>query len=122
MDAGGVFAERVGIELGALEGLAGWVADAGSGAADECDGVVAAALEPGEDNEAEEVAEVEALGGGVEAAVDFDGAGGNGVVKVGAREGLEEAALLEDFDDVVAPRGLGLQLRKGGDGLDGGGG
>lgn len=94
MDAGGVFAERVGIELGALEGLAGWVADAGSGAADECDGVVAAALEPGEDNEAEEVAEVEALGGGVEAAVDFDGAGGNGVVKVGAREGLEEAALL----------------------------
>lgn len=75
---------------------------------------MAAALEPGKDNEAEEVAKVEALGGGVEAAVDFDGAGGNGVVDSGASDGLEETALLEDFDDVTAPRGLKLRLQLSG--------
>lgn len=106
----GVLFECGGVELGSLEGLAGGVADAGGGAADEGEGSVAAAAEPGEDDEAEEVAEVEALGGGVEAAVDPEGGiswvrgcGPEGGV-VGC--GVEEAALFEDFDDVAAEQRL----------------
>lgn len=110
MDSDGVLLKRASVELGSFYGLAGGVTDTGGGATDEGNSMVAAALEPGEHDKAEKVTEVEALSGGVEAAVDLDGAGRNGVIEIGAREGLEEAALLEDVDDVAAARGRGLRL------------
>ena len=74
-------------------------------------------MDPGEDDEAEEVVEVERLSGGVEIIVNFEAVGGGNddgsVVEVRAGQGFDEAALLEDFDDVVVVvkarrRGLGL--------------
>ena len=55
-----------------LEGLAKGVSDASSGAADKGDELVAETVEPGEDDEAEEVAKVERLSGGVETQVNFE--------------------------------------------------
>ena len=78
LNAEGVAAERVEVEVevevevGTLKGLAGGVADVSGGSVDEGDGLVAEAVEPGEDDEAEEVAEVERLSGGVETAVNFE--------------------------------------------------
>ena len=51
-----------------LEGLVGGVSDASGGVADEGDGLVAEAVEPGEDGKAE----VERLSGGVETTVNFE--------------------------------------------------
>ena len=70
LNAEGVAAERVEVET--LEGLAGGVFDASDGVADKGDelgdGLVAKAVEPREDDEAE----VERLSGGVETAVNFE--------------------------------------------------
>ena len=66
LNAEGVAAERVEVEM--LEGLAGGVSDASGGVADKGDGLVAEAVELGEDDEAE----VERLSGGVETAVNFE--------------------------------------------------
>ena len=66
LNAEGVAAERVEVET--LEGLAGGVSDASGGVADKGDGLVAEAVEPGKDDEAE----VERLSGGVETAVNFE--------------------------------------------------
>ena len=70
LNAEGVAAERVEVEVevGTLKGLAGGVADESGGSVDEGDGLVAEAVEPGEDDEAE----VERLSGGVETAVNFE--------------------------------------------------
>lgn len=69
------------------------------------------ALEPREDDYAEKVAEVQAFGSWIEAAVNFDrtktGIGTYGPeILVG--DGLDEAALLEDIDD-VGGLGRGIQ-------------
>ena len=72
LNAEGVAAERVEVEVGKLEGLTGGVADASGGTADEFHGLVAKAMDPREDDEAEEVVEVERLSGGVEITVNFE--------------------------------------------------
>ena len=91
-----------GVKFGSFEGFPGGVADERGGAADERDSAVAAAAEPGEDDEAEEVAEVEGLRGGVEAAVDLEGCRceARAAERV-AGDGLNQTALFEDSDDVV---------------------
>ena len=66
LNANGVVAERVEVET--LEGLAGGVSEASGGVADKGDGLVAEAVEPGEDDKAE----VERLSGGVETAINFE--------------------------------------------------
>ena len=66
LNAEGVAAERVEVET--LEGLVGGVSNASGGVADEGDGLVAEAVEPGEDDKAE----VERLSGGVETAINFE--------------------------------------------------
>ena len=76
MNAEGVAAERVKVEVGMLEGLAGGITDVSGGATDEFHELVAEAMDPGEDDEAEEVVEVERLSGGVEIAVNFEAEGG----------------------------------------------
>ena len=82
--------ERVEVKVGTLEGLARGVSNASSSAANEGNKLVAKTMELGEDDEAEEVAEVERLRGGVETTVNFEswgGGGGNsgdGVVEVRA--------------------------------------
>ena len=72
LNAKGVAAEKVEVEVGTLEGLARGVSDASSGAVDKGDGLVAETVEPREDDEAEEVAKVERLSGGVETQVNFE--------------------------------------------------
>ena len=69
-------AERVKVEVKTLEGLVGVVADASGGAADEFHELVAEAMNPRKDDEAEEVVKVERLSGGVEIAVNFEVEGG----------------------------------------------
>nr|POF26593.1 hypothetical protein CFP56_70298 [Quercus suber] len=66
LNAEGVASKRVEVEVGTLEGLVGGVAN------DEGHELVAEAVDPGEDDEAEEVAKVERLSGGVETAVNFE--------------------------------------------------
>lgn len=102
-------------ELGALGTLARGVADAARGATDERDGGVATPAEPGERDEAEEVAEMQALGGGVEAAVNLEVPG----TRFGERlrgGGLDEPSLHEHVHD-AGRRGAG-----GGSGSGSGGG
>jgi len=113
LDGVGVGFDGGDVELGALGALAGRVPDAARGAADERDGGVAAPAEPGERDEAEEVAEVEALGGGVEAAVHLKLPGARRRECLRGR-GLDEAALPEHVHDAAR--------RGGGDGRGGGGG
>ena len=64
--------ERVEVEVRTLEGLTGGVADVSGGTADEFHRLVAEAVDPGEDDEAEEVVEVERLSGGVEITINFE--------------------------------------------------
>jgi len=59
-----------------------------------------AAVEPGQYDDAEEVAEVQRLRGGVEAAVDLDRRGAR-VPKRVAGDGLDQTAFFEDFNDVA---------------------
>ena len=66
---------------------------------------MAAAAEPGEDNQAEEVAQVEALGGGIEAAVDFEGLGGARGAEIGAGDRIHQTPLLQNFDNIGAVKG-----------------
>ena len=73
LNAKGVAAKRVKVEVGTLEGLAEGVADANVGTTDEGDRLVVEAMEPRKDNEVEKVAEVERLSNGVETAVNFKG-------------------------------------------------
>lgn len=77
---------------------------------------MAAALEPGEDDEAEEVPKVQAFSRRVEAAVDFKGAharvGARGPDSF-ARDGLNEAPLLEDAHHVWDPSS-GVQVPSSG--------
>ena len=91
-----------GIKFGSFEGFPGGVTDSRGGSANERDGAVAAATEPGEHDEAEEVAEVEGLRGGVEAAVDLEGwwCEARAAERV-AGDGLDQTTLFEDSDDVV---------------------
>ena len=88
LNAEGVAAERVKVEVRMLEGLVGGITDVSGGAADEFHELVAEAMDPGEDNEAEEVVEVERLSGGVKIAVNFKAGGGgnngNSVMEVRA--------------------------------------
>ena len=72
LNAKGVAVERVEVKVGTLEGLARGVSNASSSAADEGNRLVAKMMELGEDDEAEEVAEVERLRGGVETTVNFE--------------------------------------------------
>lgn len=71
-DSVGVGLDGGEVELGPLGALSRGVTDTAGGAADERDGVVTAAAEPGEHDEPEEVPEVEALRRGVEAAVRLE--------------------------------------------------
>lgn len=64
--------------------------------------------EPGEDDDANEVAEVEAGGGGVEAAVGFE-EGRRGGFEGSGSKGVEEAPLFEDLDYVVGCGGAGVK-------------
>ena len=73
LNAKGVAAKRVKVEVGTLEGLAGGVTDANGGTTDEGDRLVVEAMEPRKDDKVEEVAEVERLSNGVETAVNFEG-------------------------------------------------
>ena len=73
LNAKGVAAKRVKVEVGMLEGLARGVADANGGTTDEGDRLVVEAMEPRKDDEVKEVAEVERLSNGVETAVNFKG-------------------------------------------------
>lgn len=64
---------------------------------------MAAPLEPGQDDDPEQVPEVQAFGRGIEATVDFEGIGcGSGArgPEVLAGDGLDEAPFLENVDDV----------------------
>lgn len=78
---------------------------------------MAAALEPGKDNDPEEVPEVQAFSGRIEAAVDLEGTGGGGVGARGsetlAGDGLHEAPFLEDFYDITSGTGTvgGIQVQ-----------
>ncbi|KAL5747901.1 hypothetical protein ACOSQ2_025198 [Xanthoceras sorbifolium] len=60
------------IKFGPFEGLTRRVSDTSGGAADQGDGLMSSADEPREDDDAEEVTQVQGLGGGVETAVDFE--------------------------------------------------
>ena len=82
-DAGDIGFEDVAGEEIALGRLAARVADHAGGAARERDGAMAGQLEPAQDEEADEVAEVEAVGGRVEADVEGEGrrAGGEEAFK-----------------------------------------
>ena len=73
LNAKGVAAKRVKVEVGTLEGLAGGVADANVGTIDEGDRLVVEAMEPRKDDEVEEVAEVERFSNGVETTINFEG-------------------------------------------------
>jgi len=103
------------VQLGALGTLPRGVADAARGATDERDGGVAASAEPGERDQAEEVAEMQALGGGVEAAVNLELPG----PRCGERlrgGGLDEPSLHEHVHDAGRRSGGG---GSGGSGVGG---
>lgn len=73
---------------------------------------MAAPLEPGKNDDPEEVPEVQAFGRGIEAAVDSEGIGrgvGARGPEVLAGDGLDEAPLLEDVDHVGGAGG-GIQV------------
>lgn len=66
---------------------------------------MAATQEPGEDDDADEIPEVQALGGWVEAAVDPEGREswvGTSGPEIVAGEGLEQTSFFQDFDDIGA--------------------
>ena len=65
-----VVGDGVGVEELAFRGLAGGVADEAGGAADEGVDLVAGPLVVAEGHDGDEVAGLEAVGGGVEAAVE----------------------------------------------------
>lgn len=53
---------------------------------------------------------MEALGGGVEAAVDFESLCGGRGAKIGAGDGVHQTPLLQNFDDIGAvKRDFGLR-------------
>lgn len=55
---------------------------------------------------------MEALGGGVEAAVDFESLCGGRGAKIGAGDGVHQTPLLQNFDNVGAvKRVFGLRRR-----------
>lgn len=86
------------VELRALGTLSRGIANAARGATDERDGGVAASAEPGERDQAEEVAEMQALGGRVEAAVNLE----LPWTRCGERlrgDGLDESSLHEHVHD-----------------------
>ncbi len=72
LDALDIGLENIGREEIALGRLAARVADHAGGAARDGDGSMARELEPAQDEQADQVAEVEAVGGGVEADVKRD--------------------------------------------------
>lgn len=84
-----VLLQGISIKFGSFEGFPGRVANTRGSAADERDGMVAGAAEPGEDDEAEEVTEVERLRGGVEAAVNLERCGTRASAKRVAGDGVE---------------------------------
>ena len=93
----GVLLKGVKVELGPFEALAGGISNAGGGAADERNNLVASAEEPGKYDDGKEVTEVQALGGGVKTAVDPEEVGASRP-EIVAGEGFKQAPFLEDLD------------------------
>ena len=95
-DAGDVGVDGFLGEEIALGRFAARVADHAGGAAGEDDGLVSGELEPAEHDEAEEVAELEAAAGGIEADVERDGRGAG-------REEFFELVAVGHVGDEAAP-------------------
>lgn len=74
---------------------------------------MATSLEPRQNDDAQEVAEVETLRRRVEPAVDPEGAGGGGGAEAVASGGFQQPPLLEDFDYVQPARLQGGSRRRG---------
>ena len=106
-DTGDVVGDLCFREDRALGGPAAGVADEAGGAAEERDCAVATALEPGEDDDAEEVAEVDGVGGRVKPDVNGEGLGGGHAAEVVGGHILDELTLAEDVEDVPEGRGRG---------------
>lgn len=92
-----------------LRALAARVADEARRAAEQRDGVVAASLEPGEDDDAEEVPDVNRIGRRVEADIHREPLRGGGGAEVVGGDVLDEFTLPEHLENVAeGRRGRGI--------------
>ncbi|MFM1944722.1 MAG: hypothetical protein RI897_3704 [Verrucomicrobiota bacterium] len=92
-------------------GFAAGVTDEAGGAAGDGDGVVAGDLEAAEGEEGDEVTDVEAIGGGVEAAVEGEGfIGVDGVGGLGGIRGSGACGGRMDFEGAIGDESAPLQF------------
>ena len=102
LDPRDVVVQRVLVEQVAFVGPTGGVPDHARGATGECDGPVTGVLEPPQHDQPDEVADVEAVGGGIAPVVDPDRSRGHRLAERLAVGGVvDEVALLQVGDQIA---------------------